>query len=104
MQQENADLRRFIFQHFGVNFSSPKSQSSSKTPAARSSSNQPLTTVKQIAPVLPVSVESNTSHSTAATAPPISVMLNGTSGVQVMSCRSNLFIFVCRLKEFSHYR
>ncbi|KAM3173073.1 hypothetical protein ACTXT7_013218 [Hymenolepis weldensis] len=90
MQQENADLRRFIFQHFGVNFSSPKSQSSSKAPVARPSSNQPLPTVKQIAPALPVSVESNTSNSTTATAPPISVMLNGTSGVQVLPVTGTL--------------
>ncbi|VDO06117.1 unnamed protein product [Rodentolepis nana] len=84
MQQENADLRRFIFQHFGVNLSSPKPESGGKSLIAKPSSNQPSSTVKQIAPAPPVLIESNGSISSSTTAPPISVMLEGTSGVQVL--------------------
>nr|CDS31293.1 expressed protein [Hymenolepis microstoma] len=90
MQQENADLRRFIFQHFGVNLSSPKSESGSKAPVAKLSSNQLSSTVKQIAPAPPIPVESNASISSATTAPPISVMLEGTSGVQVLPVTGTL--------------
>lgn len=68
MQQENDDLRRFIFQHFGVNLSAKPS--SSKT-----SINKPIAP----APSVPIPVES-----AASTA--LSVMLNGTSGVQVLKC------------------